>query len=41
MGVQKELDKLKQEKRGIKKQLQLADGIVKKICIQLICGVGE
>lgn len=28
--VQKELDKLKQEKRGIKKQLQLADGIVKE-----------
>ena len=30
VGVQKELDKLKQEKRGIKKQLQLADGIVKE-----------
>ena len=28
--VQEELDKLKQEKRGIKKQLQLADGIVKE-----------
>ena len=30
VGVQKELDELKQEKRGIKKQLQLADGIVKE-----------
>ena len=30
VGVQKELDKLKQEKRGIKKQLQLAGGIVKE-----------
>lgn len=30
VGVQKDLDKLKQEKRGIKKQLQLADGIVKE-----------
>ena len=30
VGVQKELDKLKQEKRGIKKQLQLADGIIKE-----------
>ena len=30
VGVQKELDKLKQEKRRIKKQLQLADGIVKE-----------
>ena len=30
VGVQKELDKLKQEKRGIKKQLQLADGIMKE-----------
>ena len=30
VGAQKELDKLKQEKRGIKKQLQLADGIVKE-----------
>ena len=28
--VQEELDELKQEKRGIKKQLQLADGIVKE-----------
>ena len=28
--VQEELDKLKQEKRGIKRQLQLADGIVKE-----------
>lgn len=28
--VQEELDKLKQEKRGIKKQLQLADGIIKE-----------
>ncbi len=30
VGVQKELDKLKQEKRGIKRQMQLADGIVKE-----------
>ena len=30
VGVQEELDELKQEKRGIKKQLQLADGIVKE-----------
>ena len=28
--VQEELDELKQEKRGIKKQIQLADGIVKE-----------
>ena len=28
--VQEELDKLKQEKRGIKRQLQLADGIIKE-----------
>ena len=28
--VQEELDKLKQEKRGIKRQIQLADGIVKE-----------
>ena len=30
MGVQEELDELKQEKRNIKKQIQLADGIVKE-----------
>ena len=30
VGVQEELDKLKQEKRGIKRQLQLADGIIKE-----------
>ena len=27
VGVQEELDELKQEKRNIKKQIQLADGI--------------
>ena len=30
VGVQEELDELKQEKRNIKKQIQLADGIVKE-----------
>lgn len=30
VGVQEELDKLKQEKREIKRQIQLADGIVKE-----------
>ena len=30
MEVQEELDELKQEKREIKRQLQLADGIVKE-----------
>ena len=28
--VQEELDELKQEKRNIKKQIQLADGIIKE-----------
>ena len=30
VGVQEELDELKQEKRNIKKQIQLADGIIKE-----------
>ena len=30
MEVQEELDELKQEKREIKRQLQLADGILKE-----------
>lgn len=30
MGVQEELDELKQEKREIKRQIQLADGIIKE-----------
>ena len=30
VGVQEELDELKQEKRAIKRQLQLADGIIKE-----------
>ena len=30
VGVQKELDELKQEKRNVKRQIQLADGIVKE-----------
>ena len=30
VGVQEELDELKQEKRGIKRQLQFADGIIKE-----------
>ncbi len=30
MGVQEELDELKQEKRNIKKQIQLVDGIIKE-----------
>ena len=30
MEVQEELDELKQEKRGIKRQIQLADDIIKK-----------
>ena len=30
MEVQEELDELKQEKREIKRKLQLADGIVKE-----------
>lgn len=30
VGVQEELDELKQEKRNIKKQIQLVDGIIKE-----------
>ena len=30
MEVQEELDELKMEKREVKKQLQLADGIIKE-----------
>ena len=30
VGVQKELDELKQEKRNVKRQIQLADGIIKE-----------
>ncbi len=30
MGVQEELDELKQEKREIKRQIQLADDIIKE-----------
>ena len=30
MGVQEELDELKQEKRELKRQIQLADGIIKE-----------
>lgn len=30
------MDELKQEKKDIKRQIQLTDGIIKKICIRLI-----
>lgn len=39
--LQEELDKLKQEKRGIKKQLQLADGIVKEDLYTVYYAVSE
>ena len=41
-GSAGELDELKQEKREIKRQIQLADDIIKEdLYTGLLCGVGE
>ena len=41
MEVQEELDELKQEKRGIKRQIQLADDIIKKDLYTVYYAVSE